>query len=126
MNKRMLSQVFAITVFLSFITVTLQAQDKTNEERAKALTESMKKNLSLADDQYNNVYNVNLAFVNKLSQVRSGGGGRLAKARKLKDADGERDKMLKGILTDEQYKKYKAQKEENRKEMKTKVEERKG
>jgi hypothetical protein len=35
----------------------------------------------------------------------------------------ERAKMLKGVLTDEQYKKYKEQKAENRKEMKKRMKE---
>ena len=73
----------------------LYAQDKSNEERAKMLTESMKKNLVLADDQYEKVYVINLAFINKATQVRNSGGGRLSKARKLKSVDGERDKLLK-------------------------------
>jgi hypothetical protein len=103
----------------------IYAQDKSNEDRAKSLTERMKQILSLKDDQYEKVYTINLAFVNKAGQVRNGGGGRLSKARKLKEADGERDKMLKGVLTEEQYKKFKEQKAENRKEMKKKMEARK-
>jgi hypothetical protein len=103
----------------------VNAQDKSNEERAKTLTERMKENLTLNDDQYQKVYTINLAFVNKAGGVRDSGGGRLAKARKLKDADGERDKMLKGVLTDEQYKKYKEQKAKNRKEMKKRMDQRK-
>lgn len=103
----------------------IYAQDKSNEERAKTLTERMKQNLSLNDDQYEKAYTINLAFVNKATQVRNSGGGRLGKARKLKEADGERDKMLKGVLTEEQYKKFKEQKAENRKEMKKKMEARK-
>lgn len=103
----------------------LYAQDKSNEERAKSLTENMKQNLSLNDDQYEKAYTINLAFVNKATQVRNSGGGRLAKMRKLKDADGERDKMLKGVLNDEQYKKFKEQKSENRQEMKKRMKDRK-
>ena len=99
----------------------LFAQDKSNEERAKALTERMKENLSLQNDQYEKVYTINLVFVNKATQVRNSGGGRLGKARKLKGADSERDKMLKGVLSDKQYKKHKEQKDENRKEMKKKM-----
>jgi len=103
----------------------LYAQDKSNEERAKMLTGNMKKNLALSDDQYEKAYTINLAFVTKASQIRNGGGGRLGKARKLKSADGDRDKMLKGVLTEEQYKKFKEQKKENREEMKKRYEQRK-
>lgn len=103
----------------------LYAQDKSNEERAKMLTESMKKNLVLADDQYEKVYVINLAFINKATQVRNSGGGRLSKARKLKSVDGERDKLLKGVLTEEQYKKFREQKSQNRQEMKKSMNERK-
>src|SRR5690349_6786645 len=111
---------------LLFLSVQfIYAQDKSNEERAKMLTEWMKENLSLRDDQYEKVYNINLAFVNKAAQVRNSGGGRLGKARKLKGADGDRDKMLKGVLTEEQFKKFKDQKAENKKEMKKRMEARK-
>ena len=103
----------------------IYAQDRSNEDRAKSLTERMKQNLSLKDDQYEKAYTINLAFVNKATQVKESSGGRLGKARKLKDADGERDKMMKGVLTEEQYKKYKEQKSENRKEMKKRYNERK-
>ena len=104
----------------------LHGQDKSNEERAKALTEKMKADLTLSDDQYEKTYTINLAFINKMTQLKNSGGGRLAKARKLKDADGERDKMLKGVLTDEQYKKYKEQKSSNREELKKRAGQRKG
>lgn len=115
----------ALTVVLFVSMNVLYAQDKSNEERAKMLTENMKKNLSLADDQYEKAYTINLAFVTKASQIRNSGGGRLGKARKLKSADGDRDKMLKGVLTEEQYKKFKEQKAENREEMKKRYEQRK-
>ncbi len=114
-----------LMVMLFAMVNSIYGQDKSNEERAKMLTENMKKNLSLTEDQYEKAYNINLAFMNKATQVRNSGGGRLAKARKLKDADGERDKMLKGVLTDEQYKKFKEQKAENREEMKKRMKERK-
>ena len=116
---------FTLLSLLILSVQSVYAQEKSNEERAKTLTEKMKGNLSLQDEQYGKVYTINLAFVNKATQVRNSGGGRLGKARKLKDADGERDKMLKGVLTGEQYKKYKEQKAENRKEMKKRLEERK-
>jgi Spy/CpxP family protein refolding chaperone len=116
---------FVLTVLL-FVSISgLYAQDKSNEERAKMLTENMKKNLSLTEDQYEKAYTINLAFVSKVSQIRDSGGGRLGKARKLKSADGDRDKMLKGVLTEEQYKKFKEQKAENREEMKKRYEQRK-
>lgn len=101
------------------------AQDKSNEEWAQMLTENMKKDLSLTDDQYEKAYTINLAFINRASQIRNGDGGRLGKARKLKSANGDRNKMLKGVLTEEQYKKFKAQKSENREEMKKRYEQRK-
>jgi hypothetical protein len=114
-----------LTVMLFVLMNALYAQDKSNEERAKMLTENMKKNLALADDQYEKVYTINLVFVTKASQIRNSSGGRLGKARKLKSADGDRDKMLKGVLTEEQHKKFKAQKAENREEMKKRYEQRK-
>jgi|ADGO01.1.fsa_nt_gi hypothetical protein len=114
-----------VPLFVMSFTV-MYAQDKSNEERAKMLTERMKENLSLSDDQYGKVYNINLAFINKATQLKNSGGGRLAKARKLKDADSERDKMLKGVLNDEQFKKYKQQKENNREELKKRAGERRG
>lgn len=116
--------VLLFTVFAFGIIMPAAAQTKSSEDRARALTDRMKENLTLSEDQYSKVYNINLAFVNKTSSLRDSGGGRLAKARKLKDADGERDKALKGVLTEEQYKTYKNQKDENRQEMKKRLKER--
>lgn len=118
--------VLLFTVFAFAMAIPAVAQDKSNEDRARALTDHMKEKLLLSDEQYSKVYNINLSFVNKTSGLRNSGGGRLAKARKLKDADGERDKALKGVLTDEQYKTYKSQKEENREEFKKRLKERRG
>src|SRR5688500_11910549 len=114
-----------LTVMLFVSMNALYAQDKSNEERAKMLTENMKKNLALADDQYEKVYTIDLFCVSKASQIRNSGCGQLDKARKLKSADGDRDKMLKGVLTEEQYKKFKAQKAEDRKKMKKRYAQRK-
>lgn len=124
MKMKLMQWVLVPLFVLSF--GVLYGQDKSNEERAKMLTEKMKKDLTLNDDQYEKAYTINLAFINKMTQLKNSGGGRLAKARKLKDADGERDKMLKGVLTDEQYKKYKEQKSSNREEMKKRAGQRRG
>ena len=97
------------------------AQDGSRKDQAtKAITDTMQVQLTLNDDQYKKVYDINEQFLTKLGGIKQEGGGKLAKLQKLKAADQERDAALKPILTDEQFKKYQEFKKERRAEMKEK------
>ena len=101
---------------------TLQAQKMEKGEMAKRMTDSMTVHLSLTEDQVPKVLAINQDFTGKAAAAKSE-GGKISKLKKLKAADEDRDKALKGILTPEQFKTYKARKKENRAEAKEKLKE---
>lgn len=94
------------------------AQDSKKETRAKALTDTMKTQLALNADQYNQVYTINLDFITKMAALKEDGGSKMSKFSKLKSIDKERDSALKGVLTTEQFKSFEEFKKANREEMK--------
>jgi hypothetical protein len=72
----------------------------------------------LSRDQYKQVYDINLDFISKLGAAKQNTGGKMAKFKMMKDADQNRDAAMKKILTDDQFKNYQTNKQENRKELK--------
>jgi hypothetical protein len=104
------------------------AQKKTSytpEERAGKLTEWMKTNLQLNDDQVTQVQDINLKYANKTQGLQTQSMSRKEKMQNLKDNDKAKDAELKNVLTTDQYNSYQAKKEEIRKQMKEKMREKK-
>lgn len=93
--------------------------DKSAEGKAAALTEKMKTQLALTDDQYPQVQAINLKYVQKNQAIFAGTEGRMAKFRSLQSSQKDKSKEMKAILTKDQYKKY----EEMMDEMKQKARE---
>lgn len=85
---------------------------RTPESRAATLTERMKTQLSLTDDQVTAVQSINVKYAQKNQEIWTGAGGRLAKFRDLKSSQKDKDKELKAVLDKDQYKKYEAMREE--------------
>src|SRR6188768_3518559 len=65
----MKTSTFLLALFL-FIAGSSFAQDGSTDQKAKALTDRMKTQLTLNDDQYKQVYDINLDFVTKLGTVK--------------------------------------------------------
>jgi hypothetical protein len=88
----------------------------TVEERVKTQTDRMKTDLSLTDKQYESVKELNLKYAKKAEELFK--KGRENASENDRDAfrknQEERNKELKALLTDEQYKKYEAQEKERR------------
>lgn len=92
---------------------------KTPEEKAQAITDKMKTELSLTDDQYQKVHTANVDFVSKTWELKKGGDANTQQAKdKIKPIKKEYHTAIKGILTPEQLTKFEAMK--NEKEDKTK------
>lgn len=106
---------FMILAVLFLCAGTVAAQDSlkaTPEARAKGLTEKMKTELTLSDDQYNKVYAINLEYAQKNQAIMKGTGNKLSKFQTLKSQNEAKTKELKAVLTKEQFDKYqKMQKE---------------
>jgi hypothetical protein len=105
------------------------AQQKTAatpEERANKVTEWMKTNLQLNDGQVSQVRDINLKYANKTQGLKDNTTlTRGQKSQVLSDNDKAKDKELKSVFTDDQYKTYQAKKNEIKKQLKQKMKENK-
>lgn len=112
-------------VALFFFSCASNAQEKTTQA-ATMMTDTLKVQLSLNEVQYKKVYDANLAFVNTAKQAKQSDGGRMEKAKMLKEADAKRDGTMKGILDKKQYELYLEKKKENREKLRQKIKSRRG
>ncbi len=81
-------------------------QDSTPEQRAKMQTEWMKTKLELNSSQAAQAYNLNLLYAQKNESVLKSSEGKLAKFKKLRPIQKEKDLALSKILNPDQYRKY--------------------
>ncbi|MFP9113001.1 hypothetical protein ACLI1A_03615 [Flavobacterium sp. RHBU_3] len=109
-TMRLLAVVFFITACAA------NAQEKTSEG-AQKITDMMKEQLKLNNDQYKKVYAVNEDFLKQAKAMKESGAGRKEKVQKFKDIDAKRDEKLKGILSKEQYASFLEHKKENRQKL---------
>jgi hypothetical protein len=114
---------FLLAFFLvQMLTHQIRAQAPP-EERAAKLTEWMKTNLQLTDDQVAQVSGINLKYAQKNEALRNSTEARAAKFKKLKGYDADKEAELKKLFTDEQFKIYQTKKEEIKEEFKEKAKE---
>jgi hypothetical protein len=124
--KRILVNSFLLTGLLFLVNVTYaQKKTSTPAERADKLTEWMKTNLQLNDDQVTQVQNINLKYANKTQGLQTQSMSRKEKMQTLKENDKAKDAELKNVFTTDQYNAYQAKKDEIRKQMKEKMREKK-
>jgi hypothetical protein len=98
----------------------------TAESRATALTEKMKTQLSLTDDQVPQVQTINLKYAQKNQEIWAGTGGRFAKFKALKSSQKDKSKELKAVLDKDQYKKYEVMQQEMKDKAREEINNRKG
>ncbi|MFT3949733.1 MAG: hypothetical protein QM763_22405 [Agriterribacter sp.] len=98
-------------------------QHKTPEEKAKMMSDKMKTELTLTDEQYQKVQAINLDFATKTKDIKKDGADKSAWIEKVKPLEDERTAALKGVLTPEQFTKYESLKEEMKGKMKDKQKE---
>jgi hypothetical protein len=112
-----------LLIALMVICTSVYAQKKTMataEERAGKITEWMKTNLQLKDDQVAQVNNINLKYANKMDEIMNGPGEKKDKKMKAKEEAEAKDAELKAVLDESQYQTYQAKKEEMKKQVKEK------
>ena len=107
-------------------TRTPQGHEATPESRAAALTEKMKTELSLTDDQVPQVQTINLKYAQKNQEIWAGTDGRFAKFKALKSSQKNKSKELKAVLDKTQYKKYETMQQEMKDKAREEVNNRKG
>jgi len=101
-----------LTMMILFTVFNGRAQEKSG--LPQKMTDKMKKELSLTEEQYPKVLAANEQFATQMAALKDSGGGRFSKLKKLKAIDSERDNALKKVLTEEQYALFQEQKKENR------------
>jgi len=112
---------FAALTFTLLLTglQSAAAQDSTSlrdlslEERVEKQTELQAEKLQLNEEQREAMYDINLKYARKLKDIR-GEGRSFRTMRKLKSLGSDKEKEVKEVLTDEQYKEYQALQEEMR------------
>jgi len=102
-----------------------QMKNATPEERAQKITDWMKTNLQLTDEQATTIHGINLKYANENEALKENAGARRDKYKKFKDTQAAKDQELKGALTPEQFSTYLSKKNELQKKMKEEVKERK-
>lgn len=107
----MASSVFAQDVLLS---------DMTHEEKAEAATEKQNEQLQFYADQEQQMYDINLKYINEMETIMAGGKS-MSTMMKLRNMGRRRDKEVKEVLDKDQYKMYEEMKEEMKAEMKAQM-----
>lgn len=122
MIKRLTSvvrNVLTAAALLLAVTTTVTAQETDAiAEAAKTSANQMKSQLTLNDNQYTQVVEVNKYYLKRVKDCKASADSTQAKAKKMQAINEERDTKLKSVLTVTQYKKYAAVRAENVKKLK--------
>jgi hypothetical protein len=111
--------ILGAAALLLAVTTTAVAQEKDMiAEGAKTSASQMKTQLTLNDNQYTQVIDVNKAYLKKVKDCKASGDTDAAKAKKMQALNEERDSKLKSVLTETQFKKYAAGRADNIKKLK--------
>ena len=95
-----------------------QRQRLSADERAKNQTERLEKLLTLTADQKTKIQAIELELAKQMdTQMQNNQGNRDAMRTAFQEIDKTRDAKYKGVLTDEQFKKYSDDKVQRQKEM---------
>ena len=87
-------------------------------ERSAKLTEWMRINLNLTDEQLPAVRDINLKYAKKMDALKTNSLPKSEKMKQIQDNDKAKDKELKEILTDSQFQTYLSKKQEIKKKFK--------
>lgn len=124
MKKTKLNAMLFMSLLAALLTVNsvAHAQDGSKqgqrmEQRVKNMTDSMQVRLALNDNQYKQVYAINNDFAAKMKDIRTSDAGKLERAKQLKSLMKDRDNSLKGVLTADQFKNFKAMEAERKEAM---------
>ena len=109
---RILKTPIAVIVLLLAFTTTVAAQSNA-DKGAVAVTAAMKKELSLNDSQYNKVLQINRDYLNSIEKAKKTEKSVPARKKRINMISASREKKLKSVLTDGQYRTYAATRAKN-------------
>jgi hypothetical protein len=123
MKKKLLT-CFLVTATLLF-TANVAAQKMGDAtERSAKLTEWMRINLSLTDEQLPTVREINLKYAKKMDALQTNLLPKSEKIREITDNDKAKDEELKNVLTSSQFQTYLSKKQEIKKKFKENLKQR--
>ena len=123
MKKNIFNCFFAIAVLLFSITASAQKMGDAAERSAK-LTEWMRINLNLTDEQLPTVRDINLKYAKKMDALQTNLLPKSEKIREITDNDKAKDEELKNVLTSSQFQTYLSKKQEIKKKFKENLKQR--
>lgn len=124
-NNYRLMALTAVFIFLSVTSLMAQtnAQNATPEKIAEVQTKMLSDTLMLDSAKNEQLYQLNLKYANKLQDLKSI-NDRKKKIKEFRAMNNDKDKEMKDLLSDEQYKVYLGLKQEMQDKMKQRMQER--
>lgn len=108
-----------------FVALTSSAQKMGDAaERSSKLTEWMRINLNLTDDQLPIVRDINLKYAKKMDELKTNSLPKSEKMKQITDNDKAKDIELKNVLTAGQFQTYLSKKQEIKKKFKENLKQR--
>lgn len=108
-------KIILLSVFLIFISNTVSAQNlEFNIERAMSKIENHMESMKLNDDQKTQFKEINEKYRLKLESIKNSDKTRFVKFQDLKKLRKEKDKEIKLILNEDQFKIYKTYQEQSK------------
>ncbi len=104
----MIQQVLALALFM-LVSTAACAQSKLSDEQKEAFISSYnayKDKLNLTDSQSVRMEQINRQYLKDLKTLQNTGGSKLAKYKKFKNLNADRDAKTKKILSPEQFRIY--------------------
>ena len=123
MKKIIFTRFFAIAALLFSINTSAQKMSDAAERSAK-LTEWMRINLNLTDEQLPTVRDINLKYAKKMDALKTNSLPKSEKMKQIEDNDKAKDKELKDVLTGSQFQTYLSKKQEIKKKFKESLKQR--
>jgi Spy/CpxP family protein refolding chaperone len=118
--KRIIN-VITMLLLVMLVAANACAQSKMTEDQkkeAKARYQAYKEKLNLTEDQSKKVDAINTTWFEGIAAIKNSDEPKMARYKKFKSLNAERDKKMKEVLTKEQFKVYKQQKQEMKDEFK--------
>ena len=123
MKKKLLTCFLATATLLFTANVAAQKMGDATERSAK-LTEWMRINLSLTDEQLPTVREINFKYAKKMDAIQTNLLPKSEKIREITDNDKAKDDELKNVLTSSQFQAYLSKKQEIKKKFKENLKQR--
>jgi len=123
MKKCFSNYLLAIVMLLPAANLSAQKLGDAAERSAK-LTEWMRINLTLTDEQLPTVRDINLKYAKKMDALQTNSLPKSEKMKQITDNDKAKDKELQNVLTNTQFQTYLSKKQEIKKKFKENLKQR--